>query len=197
MIGYIKGSFHPMPDGTVIIENSSGIGFLVSMPAGSSVYKMPEGSEVKVFTYMQVREDDISLYGFMDKEDLELFQLLITVKGIGAKAGITIMSSMPSSELKKALASGDVAFLSKAQGVGKKTAERLVLELKDKVGIFVENMGDEPIPMDDIPGDPRSEAVSALVSLGYSRNEAASAVSRAKGEGLTVEDYIKQALKSL
>lgn len=197
MIGYIKGSFHPMPDGTVIIENSSGIGFLVSMPAGSSVYKMPEGSEVKVFTYMQVREDDISLYGFMDKEDLELFQLLITVKGIGAKAAIAIMSSMPSSELKKALASGDVAFLSKAQGVGKKTAERLVLELKDKVGIFVENMGDEPIPLDDIPGDPRSEAVSALVSLGYSRNEAASAVSRAKGEGLTVEDYIKQALKSL
>ena len=127
MIGYIKGYFHPMPDGSVIVENASGIGFLIHVPAGSALYKEPEGAEVKVYTSMQVREDDISLYGFMSKEDLELFELLITVSGIGAKGAMSIMSALPGSQLKRAIAAGDTASITKAQGIGKKTAERLVL----------------------------------------------------------------------
>ena len=197
MIGYIKGYFHPNPDGSIIVENSSGIGFLIHVPAGSAIYKEPEGAGVKVFTSMQVREDDISLYGFMSKEDLELFELLITVSGIGAKGAMSIMSALPGSQLKRAIAAGDTASICKAQGVGKKTAERLVLELKDKVGVFADVTSDVVIPLEDIPGDARSEAVSALVALGYSRNEAASVIAKVKGDNLTVEDYIKGALKNL
>ena len=197
MIGYIKGNFHPMPDGTVIIENSSGIGFSVNVPSGSPIYKEPEGAEVKVYTSMQVREDDISLYGFMDKEDLEMFELLITVNGIGAKGAMSIMSVLPGNQLKNAIASGDAASICKANGVGKKTADRAILELKDKIGVFVETATEGGVILDDTPGDARSEALAALISLGYSRNEAASVISKIKGEELGVEDYIKQALKRL
>lgn len=198
MIGYIKGFLHPLMDGSVIIENTSGIGFKIFVPTGSALYKMPEGSEVKVFTSMQVKEDDISLYGFMEKEELDLFELLITVNGIGAKGAMSIMSSLSVSELRFAIASGDSKTISKANGVGKKTADRVILELKDKMGAFAD-MGDgTPVFMDDEKvGDDRAEAVSALIALGYTRNEAAAAVGKIKGEGLTVEDYIKQALKKL
>ena len=197
MIGYIRGTFHPLPDGTVIVENSSGIGFEINVPLGSELYKVPEGSEVKVFTSMQVREDDISLYGFLEKEDLELFELLLTVSGIGAKGAMSIMSTLPGNQLRKAIASGDVAAISKAQGIGKKTAERLIVDLKDKVGLFSESGDSITVIIDDIPGDVRSEAVQALIALGYSRNESSTIVSKIKGDNLTVEDYIKAALKSL
>ena len=193
MIGYIKGFLHPAMDGTVIIENASGIGFKIFVPTGSALYKMPEGTEVKVFTSMQVKEDDISLYGFMEKEELELFELLITVNGIGAKGAMSIMSSLSVSELRFAIASGDAKTICKANGVGKKTAERLILELKDKMGAFA----DAIFVDDDALGDDRTEAVSALIALGYTKNEAAAAVGKIKGDGLTVEDYIKQALKKL
>lgn len=106
------------------------------IPANSPLYKNIEGETVKVFTSMIVREDDISLYGFSDKESLELFELLITVNGIGAKAAMAIMSVLPQSELKRAIATGDAKAISAANGVGKKTAERVILELKDKVGTF-------------------------------------------------------------
>ena len=197
MIGYIKGYYHPATDGTIIVENASGIGFSIFVPAGSSVYKLPEGSEVKVFTSMQVREDDISLYGFMEREELELFELLITVSGIGAKGAMSIMSSMSVNELKFAIATGDSKTICKANGVGKKTADRLILELKDKMGSFAGDGAKVSVLDDEVLGDDRAEAVSALIALGYTRNEAAAAVGKITGEGLTVEDYIKQALKKL
>ena len=145
---------------------------------------------------MIVKEDDISLYGFSDKESLELFELLITVNGVGAKAGMSIMSALPPAELKSAIAMGDAKSISKANGVGKKTAERVILELKDKVGDFDANavsLGDVQI----VTGDERSEAVAALMALGYNKNEAASAVGKVKDDNLACEDYIKQALKNL
>ena len=197
MIRYIKGIFHPSIDGTVIVENASGVGFEINIPTGSPLYKYPEGSEIKIFTSMQVREDDISLYGFASKEDLELFELLLKVSGIGAKGAMSIMGSFSAEELKFAIASGDTKTISRANGIGKKTAERLVLELKDKVSA-VDMMTGEVITFDEEPaGDDRAEAVSALMALGYNRNEATAAVARIKGEGLTVEGYIKQALKRL
>ena len=196
MIRFIKGIFHPGLSGSVIIETASGMGFEVNIPANSSLYKNLEGEEVKVYTSMIVREDDVSLYGFSDKENLELFELLITVNGIGAKAGMSIMSALPPSELKRAIAVGDAKAISAANGVGKKTAERVILELKDKVGSF----DDDILAESDVfvpASDERSEAVAALIALGYTKNEAADAVGKVKKEDLTCEEYIKNALKNL
>ena len=147
---------------------------------------------------MIVKEDDISLYGFSDREELELFELLITVSGIGAKGAMSIMSVLSPNALKFAIASGDSKSISKANGVGKKTAERIIIDLKDKVGSFDEAELDGPI--DDkifVNDDTRSEAKIALISLGYSQQEAENAISKIKGENLTIEDYIKLALKQM
>jgi Holliday junction DNA helicase RuvA len=151
---------------------------------------------------MIVREDGMSLYGFHNKETLEFFRMLTTVSGIGPKGAMGILGSMPLSELKLAIAMGDVKSISKAQGVGKKTAERLVVELKDKVGAQdIDTETGEILSGGNFGGaaadDARSEAISALMSLGYARAEAFKAVSAVGDEGLTSEEYIKKALKSL
>lgn len=197
MIRFIKGIFHPGLNGEVIVENASGMGFEIHIPANSPLYKKMEGEEVKIFTSMIVKEDDISLYGFSDKESLELFELLITVNGVGAKAGMSIMSALPPAELRAAIGMGDVKSISKANGVGKKTAERIILELKDKVGSFDANAVSFGDVAPAVTGDERSEAVAALMALGYSKNEAASAVGKVADDSLSCEDYIKQALKNL
>ena len=198
MIRYIKGIIYHQMDSSIIVENSSGIGFNIMIPSGSSFYKLTDGEEVKVHTSMIVKEDDISLYGFSDREELELFELLITVSGIGAKGAMSIMSVLSPNALKLAIASGDSKSISKANGVGKKTAERIIIDLKDKVGSFDESELDGPV--DDkifVNDDTRSEAKIALISLGYSQQEAENAISKIKGENLTIEDYIKLALKQM
>lgn len=197
MIRFLKGIFHPSMDGTAVIETKAGIGFLISLPANSGLYKHFEGDEVKVYTLMIVREDDMSLYGFETKEELELFKLLITVNGVGAKAGMSIMGILPQMDLRRAIATGDVKTISTANGVGKKTAERIILDLKDKVGDFVgEDMESGGVETVVITNE-RSEAITALVSLGYSRTEAEQAVGKVSGESLSTEDYIKLALKQM
>ena len=198
MIRYIKGIIYHQMDSSIIVENSSGIGFNIMIPSGSSFYKLTDGEEVKVHTSMIVKEDDISLYGFSDREELELFELLITVSGIGAKGAMSIMSVLSPNALKLAIASGDSKSISKANGVGKKTAERIIIDLKDKLGSFDEAELDGPI--DDkifVNDDTRSEAKTALISLGYSQQEAENAISKIKGENLSIEDYIKLALKQM
>lgn len=197
MIRFIKGIFHPGLTGTVVIETASGIGFEVTIPANSPLYKNPEGEDVKVFTSMIVKEDDMSLYGFSDKESLDLFELLITVNGVGPKAGMSIMSIMPPSELKKAIAMGDAKTVAKANGVGKKTAERVILELRDKVGKVEDIDGITAAPDFIIASDARNEAAAALMALGYTKAEAAAAIGKVSGDSLTSEDYIKEALKNL
>lgn len=198
MIRFIKGIFHPGLKGSVIIENSSGIGFEIFVPDNSIFYKKLEGEDVKVYTSMIVREDDVSLYGFHDKESLELFELLITISGVGAKAGMALMSCMPCMELKRAIALGDVKAISSANGVGKKTAERVILELKDKVGTFEGDfVTDESMQLAVSEDSERSQAVTALVTLGYTKSEALTAIGKIKEDDLTCEDYIKKALKDL
>ena len=197
MIRFLKGKFHPMADGTAVVETASGIGFLVNLPANSTLYKNLEGEEVRVYTAMIVREDDMSLYGFENKDELELFKLLITVNGVGAKAGMAIMSILPERELRRAIATGDTKSLSQASGVGKKTAERVILELKDKVGEFAPSDGEPSGPAQVAATGERSEAVRALIALGYSKSEAESAIGKVPEEGLTTEQYIKKALKEL
>lgn len=197
MIRFLKGKFHPYSDGTAVIETSSGIGFLVNIPANSLLYKHIEGEDVKVHTHMIVREDDMSLYGFDDREELELFKLLITVNGVGAKAGMAIMSILPQTQLRRVIATGDAKAITAANGIGKKTAERIILELKDKVGEFVPEEGVSEAEIRFVPGNRRAEAVGALISLGYGRGEAERAVSAIEGDDLNVEEYIKLALKEM
>ena len=168
----------------------------MNLPANSPLYKNLEGEEVRVFTAMLVREDDMSLYGFDNQEELDLFKMLISVSGVGAKAGMSIMSILPPGELKRAMATGDTKAISAANGVGKKTAERVILELKDKVGDYPGAEGvDSTEPV--VITSERSEAISALVSLGYSRSEAESAVGKIEAEDLPAEQYIMLALRSM
>ena len=194
-----------LPSG-IVVEIPSGIGFEINVPAGSPLYKYGEGEEVKVFTAMIVKEDDVSLYGFHNRESLDFFRMLITVSGIGAKGAMAIMGSMSVDELRRAIMFEDVKEISKANGVGKKTAERLILELKDKVGkLDIDGVSASDMTGITVSGgtgaedsgDSRTEAIQALVALGYSKAEAFGAVAKVPEDNLTSEEYIKKALKSL
>ena len=201
MIRYIKGTYAMTVETGIVVETSSGIGFEISIPAGSPIYKYSEGDEVLVYTYMMVKEDDISLYGFHNRESLDLFRLLITVNGVGAKAAMAIMGSMTAGELRQAVIFEDAKTISKANGIGKKTAERIILELKDKLGNLERGGVAQAAALNDeagaSTGDARAEAISALAALGYTKAEAFAAISAVPDEGLTCEDYIKKALKNL
>ena len=198
MIHYIKGTLEiKLPD-SVVIE-TGGVGFKVSVPSNSRLYMTQEGTEISVFTYMNVREDDISLYGFDDEEGLMLFEKLITVNGVGSKAAMAILSAMPSGEVRKAIMYEDADMLTRANGIGKKTAQRIVLDLKDKVGTGADlsvPTGMEGAPTSAAP-DNKGEAIDALIALGYARAEAAEALVGIKEQDLSVEEYIKLALKRM
>lgn len=200
MLHYIKGILTMRIEGGVVVE-AGGLGYEVFVPDNSAVYLAQEGESVTLYLYMAVREDDVSLYGFSEREGLTLFKQLITVSGVGAKAAMAILSVAPVSEMKKAIAFEDVDFLTRASGVGKKTAQRIVLELKDKIGSITGGSAGVSVSSDigALGGEAgnRAEAINALISLGYSRTEAANAVSAVADEDLTSEEYIKQALKKL
>jgi Holliday junction DNA helicase RuvA len=201
MLHYIRGNVTMKFDGGVVIE-AGGIGYEVLVPDNSPVYLYKQDEPALIYTEMIVREDDVSLYGFADRESLELFKQLITVSGVGAKVAMAILSAMSASELKQAIVFGDHARLTAANGVGKKTAQRIVLELKDKLDSI--GFGDAQTPghaetagVQAAQGDEKTTALNALVSLGYSRAEALGALSSVSGDDLTAEQYIKAALKNL
>lgn len=197
MLHFISGKFAGTFENGIVIENN-GIGFEVSMPSSSAVYAVPEGEYVTVYTAMIVREDDISLYGFDDRETLRMFRMLTGVSGIGSKGALSILSALTVSDIKKAVLCEDAAVLSKAQGVGKKTAQRIVLELKDRIeaGSAAEASQYGSVISAGVKNG-ASEAVEALVSLGYSKSEAFGAVSSCGLEDADAEEYIKAALKRL
>ena len=198
MIHYIKGTLEIKLPESVVIE-TGGVGFKVSVPSNSRLYMTQEGTEISVFTDMNVREDDISLYGFDDEEGLMLFEKLITVNGVGSKAAMAILSAMPSGEVRKAIMYEDADMLTRANGIGKKTAQRIVLDLKDKVGTGADLTvptgmeGASPAAASDNKG----EAIDALIALGYARAEAAEALVGIKEQDFSVEEYIKLALKRI
>ncbi|MBQ6864272.1 MAG: Holliday junction branch migration protein RuvA [Clostridia bacterium] len=158
------------------------------------------GATVTLYTYLSVREDAMELFGFADKEELDFFKLLISVSGVGPKAGLAILSELTPSQLSMCIASGDVKSITRANGVGPKIAQRVVLELKDKIaklapaGVSTEQL--EGIASTSQQGSPSAEAVNALVVLGYGQTEAARAVAKLD-ISLSVEEMIKQALKEL
>lgn len=200
MIGYLIGILTMKTDSGVLIE-TGGIGYEVMVPGNSHLFLEKEGAEVKVYTAMIVREDDISLYGFSDMTSLQIFKKLITVSGVGAKAALSILSSMSVDEIRKAIVFEDATMLTRAQGIGKKTAQRIVLDLKDKLGtvsggeVAIGGSDGGYVGFDE--SNPRMEALAALTALGYTRGEASVALAAVKDNDLTTEEYIKQSLKKL
>ena len=200
MIRFLRGTYLYYEAGSIVLETSAGIGFRVNVSDTSTLLNYREGDEIEVYTYLQVKEDGMSLYGFADTEGLKLFELLITVNGVGPKAALAIMSLGTPNQIKGVIAAGDSASISQAQGVGKKTAERVILELSDKVDVLPIN-GDEIQSVgvkSNAPGSAeRNEAIVALTTLGYTKREAESAVALVQDENLKSEEYIRKALKNL
>ncbi len=197
MIHYINGELAIKGDGYIVVE-TGGIGYTVYVPLNSRFYLKEIGENIRVFTAMTVREDDISLYGFEDHKTLEIFNKLITVNGIGAKAAMAIFSALTVEEIKKAIVFEDATMLTRANGIGKKTAQRIILDLKDKfedLNISSDANHDD-IRTVNINISTKNEAMNALMELGYTRAEAQSAVDNVADDNLTVEDYIKKALMS-
>ena len=182
MIAFVRGTVVELSENSIILENGN-IGYEIYMP-GSTIERMVRvGEEIKVHTYFHVREEVMQLYGFLSKDDLRMFRMLLGVNGIGPKAALGILSAITPDELRFAVLAEDIKTVSKAPGVGKKTAQKLILELKDKLDLeeaFTLKMEhaqeDVAVELQNEKQDGRTEAVEALVALGYSHAEALRAV---------------------
>lgn len=201
MIAHIKGELEVKTKGYIVVE-TAGIGYKIYMPE-STIHKLAGiGEQVKIYTFMRVREDDISLYGFLNQEELRMFELLLSVSGIGAKGALTILSNVTPSGFALAVISNDVNVLKKLPGIGPKTAQRVILELKDKLKKEQEIVSEEIVEgtsLQEVIADDEkiSEAVSALQVLGYSRKEIADALANVEMKELTVEEIIRKGLGNL
>ena len=199
MISYIKGILEDMSPGMVVVDNH-GIGYQMMVPMrGESFPKI--GQEIKIYTHMHVREDDVSLFGFLSKEEKEAFKLLIGVNGIGPKVGLSVLSTLSVYELKMAVISEDVKTISKTPGLGPKGAKKLILELKDKLSfeeLEEDGVGAEIFDTSVDSSDSVMITIEGLVSLGYSKSEAAIAVNKVEdAKDLTPEELLKKALKNI
>lgn len=200
MISFVKGPLAEIFEDTVVIE-SGNVGLEVHVPL-SVLEKLPGiGKEAKLYTYFQVREDAMCLYGFLNRQDLQMFKQLISVNGIGPKGALGVLSAMTPDDLRMAILSGDAKAISRAPGIGAKTAQRIILDLKDKI-----NMADvlpQQFILEDTGRNPLShgvagEAIEALTALGYSQAEAGRAVRQVEvTETMTAEDVLKASLKHL
>ena len=197
MIGYLKGKILSVTPEYVLIETPSGIGFEVvcSASAYSSLSGKKEG---ELYTYLNANENGVALYGFSSTEEKNMFLKLISVSGVGPKMGITVLSGMNVGELAAAIGSSDVKRLSSIKGLGKKTAERIILELREKVSSDISaqpSSGGAVLPP-VTSGD--EDAVVALMTLGFTRSESEKAIARARADGASsVEDIIMLALKTM
>ena len=200
MISYIKGELVELTENAIVLDHD-GMGFLIMMPA-SILAKLPAvGSELKVHTYLYVKEDALDLYGFLTKDDLKVFRLLITVSGIGPKGALAILSTMSPDDLRFAVLAGDSKTISKAPGIGSKTAQKLIIELKDKLKIedVLDGGADGGYePQSDMGDTAAAEAVMALTALGYSSADATRAIRQVDGGAdMDSEALLKAALKKL
>ncbi|RKI86651.1 Holliday junction branch migration protein RuvA [bacterium 0.1xD8-71] len=203
MYAYIKGTLEEITEDSVVVE-TGGIGYNVKVSTTTADLLPGIGSEVKIYTYTLVREDAFSLYGFLTRDDLEIFKKLITVSGIGPKGGLAILSVMSADALRFAVMAGDAKAIAKAPGIGAKTAERVIIDLRDKISLEDTLKGlDGPADKTGASTDDRTadnqmkrEAIEALVALGYSASDATAAVKKVElHEDTTVEGILKQALK--
>ena len=200
MYSYIRGVLAETDTDHIVVD-VNGIGYNIYIPINCFEYLPPEGEECKIHTYLYVREDAMMLYGFLSKDDLALFQLLITVSGIGPKGALGILSTLSADDLRFAILAGDTKAISKSPGIGAKTAQRLVLELKDKVSLqeaFEKKSDNEKLKKVSVHHQVKNDAVLALNALGYSSTESMKVVSSITiTEDMTVEDVLKQALRQM
>lgn len=196
MISYIKGNLESKNIDNVVVE-VGGIGYKIYMSA-SAIDRVGEiGSAVKIHTYMRVREDDISLFGFCTNEELKMFEQLLGVSGVGAKSALTILSNISPSSFALAIISGDINTLKSLPGIGAKSAQRMILELKDKMKTQ-DAIETEFVPVKNVVSNSKAkDAIDALQVLGYARKDIDVAMSHIDVENLSVEDMIKQGLKYL
>ncbi|MFL8711987.1 Holliday junction branch migration protein RuvA [Clostridioides sp. GD02377] len=191
MYSYIKGTIEEIYIDNIVIENN-GIGYKVNV-SSNTIMNLQVGEAAKIYTKLIVREDDMSLCGFVSREELKMFELLTSVSKIGPKVALSILSFASPAQLGAYILSEDIGKLSKAPGVGKKTAERIVLELKDKVD--KNNIEFEPTLLSQKPTlISQDESVDALVALGYTLSESKDAVQKCKKDGMDTEAIIKKAL---
>lgn len=202
MIAYLSGRVADISEENLVIEVAH-IGYNVRVPASVTALLPPVGEEVRIYTYMSVREDAVALYGFLTKDDLEMYKQLITVSGVGPKAGLAILSALSADELRMAVISQDAKAIAKAQGIGAKTAQRIILELKDKISledtVFMKDSVSDAavIPASGDIGRAKAEAVEALTALGYSSSDALRAVKAVEQDDMDVEALLKAALKKM
>ena len=202
MISYIKGELTEVFEDTVVVE-TNGIGYNIRVP-GSVLDRLPSvGSSVRIYTYLYVKEDAMNLFGFLNRDDLSVFKLLLNVSGIGPKGALAILSTIGPDDLRFAVLSEDVKTISSAPGIGAKTAKRLIIELKDKLKLEdafelkLAHEQEKAVASGDA-SDGRQEAVAALVALGYSSTDALRAVRKVTEVSPDdVEGLLKAALKNM
>jgi len=195
MYEYIKGIFKSIEKEYIVIECGN-IGYKI-FTSGSTISNMPAiDQQIKIYTHQIVREDFIGLYGFLTKDEISMFNLLISINGVGPKAALSLMSIANVSTLKYAIITDDDKLITKAPGIGKTIAQRIILELKDKITVGGAMPKGTTISDIDIANEKLSEAVGALIALGYSDKEAEKAIEKANRSN-SVEDIIKECLKIL
>lgn len=201
MFAYVKGIVADIGEESCVVDvHDVGINVYIS---GMTAARMPGiGEEVRLYTYTLVKEDAFQLYGFLSKSDLDMFKKCITVSGIGPKGGLALLSAMDADSLRFAIISQDVKAICRAPGIGKRTAERLILELKDKISMddtsIVSEIGTYPAGNINMDNAQKQEAVEALVALGYGQAESAKAVNQVEdAESMDAGELLKAALKKL
>lgn len=202
MFAYLIGTVAEVSQESLVLEVNR-IGYHIRIPASAVSLLPPVGEEVKIYTYTSVREDAIALFGFLRKDDLEMYRQLINVSGIGPKAGLSVLSVLSADEIRLAVISQDEKAIAKAPGIGRKTAQRIILELKDRISLEdAFSPGEEAATSmaaagQGASGQARQEAVEALTALGYSASDALRAVNAAAQEEMDVEDLLKAALRKM
>ena len=202
MISYIRGTLAEKNEDSAVVE-AHGVGYQIFVPVPVLSELPPLGESVKIYTYFSVREDGMSLFGFLSRQDLAMFKQLIGINGIGPKSALGILSALRPDVLRMAVASGDAKTISRAPGVGPKTAQRIILDLKDKIrpeDVLAGGLEESLAVPEEISGVGQAgkEAVEALTALGYSAAEAAGAVKKVKiTEEMTAEDVLQGALRHL
>ena len=201
MYAYIKGILAEITEDSIIVENQ-GIGYEIAVPGQVFDYLPSVGEEVKIYTYHYVREDAILLYGFLTKEDVRIFKMLIGVSGIGPKGALAILSVLSTDDLRFAILGDDAKAIAKAPGVGAKTAQRVIIELKDKLSLedaFEQKLANQVQKAELNPAvGVKNEAILALTSLGYSQSEALKVLQGIEiSPDDQVEDVLKMALKQM
>ena len=194
MINHLKGTIELKKESFIVID-VNGVGYKVSM-SDTSLQKLNQNEEVKVFTYMRISEDDINLYGFLSYEELSMFELLISVGGIGSKSALKILSNILPSKFALAVITNDVNTLKKLPGIGAKTAQRIILELKDKIKTSQQDEEEKEENITQIEGNAK-DAEDALQVLGYTRKDIEKVLEKVDISGLSVEEIIKLGLKNL